>query len=228
MAVRFSDDQIVKATGAHRVRIGSRASYDSVCTDTRSLKPGALFVALKGERFDAHDFLFQAGESGAAGVVVQSGHPYKMPSPEVGVYEVPDTLVALGALARAHRMRFKCPIGAVTGSNGKTTTKELLGSILETRGSALKTKGNLNNEVGVPLTLFELTPGHVAAAVEMGMNHPGEIARLVAIARPGAAIITIVQPAHLEHLGSIDGVAQAKGEIFEGLEPGATAVVNLD
>lgn len=228
MAVRFSDDQIVKATGAHRVRIGSRASYDSVCTDTRALKPGALFVALKGERFDAHEFLFQAGESGAAGVVVQAGHPYKMPSPEVAVYEVPDTLVALGALAQAHRLRFKHPVGAVTGSNGKTTTKELLGAILETRGPALKTKGNLNNEVGVPLTLFELTPQHVAAAVEMGMNHPGEISRLVAIAKPDAALITIVQPAHLEHLGSIDGVAKAKGEIFEGLEPGATAVVNLD
>ncbi len=228
MAVRFSDDQVLKATGGRRVRPGARASFDSVCTDTRALRPGCLFVALKGERFDAHEFLFQAGEGGAAGVLVQAGATYKMPSPEIAVYEVPDTLVALGALAKAHRARFKIPLGAITGSNGKTTTKELTGAILETRGASLRTQGNLNNEVGVPLTLFELTPRHVAGVIEMGMNHPGEIGRLVAIAQPAAALITVVQPAHLEGLGSIDGVAKAKGEIFEGLAPGATAVVNVD
>src|SRR5439155_10323516 len=124
--------------------------------------------------------------------------------------------------------RFKIPLGAVTGSNGKTTTKEMIGAILETRGPALKTRGNLNNEVGVPLTLFALTPSHVAAIVEMGMNHPGEVARLTEIAQPDAGLITVVQPAHLHGLGSIDGVAAAKGELFRGLKPGAIAVVNLD
>jgi len=228
VAVRYSEEQVLQATRGTRVRIGARASYGAVCTDTRALSPGCLFVALKGERFDGHDFLFQAAEGGAAGVVVEQGRPRKDPGPDVAVYEVTDSLVALGALGRAHRERFTCPIGAITGSNGKTTTKELFAAILETRGPALRTHGNLNNEIGVPLTLFGLEPRHVAAAVEMGMNHAGEIGRLARIARPNAGLITIVQPAHLEFLGTIEGVANAKGELFEALEPGATAVVNLD
>lgn len=228
MAVRFSDEQVQVATGAVRTRIGGRASYAAVCTDSRSVTPGSLFVALQGERFDAHDFVQQAADAGAAGLVVKKGRPLKLQVPDLAVYEVDDTLVALGGLARFHRARFKVPLGAVTGSNGKTTTKELIASILETRGPALKTQGNLNNEIGVPLTLFDLEPRHVAAIIEMGMNHAGEIARLTAIARPDAGLITVVQPAHLEGLGSIEGVAQAKGELFRGLADGATAVVNLD
>jgi UDP-N-acetylmuramoyl-tripeptide--D-alanyl-D-alanine ligase len=229
MAVRFSQMQVKDATGARLVRAGSRASFDAICTDTRSLTPGCLFVALQGETFDANDFLLQAAEKGAAGVVAMAGRGGALEGkPDVTVFEVPDTLHALGRLGRAHRERFKIPIGAVTGSNGKTTTKELIASILQTRGPALKTHGNLNNEIGVPLTLFGLEPRHVAAIVEMGMNHAGEIARLTDIARPDAGLITVVQPAHLEGLGSIEGVAMAKGELFEGLGPAATAVVNLD
>ena len=228
MAVRFSDEQVIRATGATRTRIGSRASYSSVSTDTRQLTDGCLFVALKGESFDAHDFLKVAGEGGAAAVLVQRGHHGASPGPDIAVFEVDDTLVALGALAQSHRKRFSIPIGAVTGSNGKTTTKELVASILETRGPALKTAGNLNNEIGVPLTLFNLEPKHVAGIVEMGMNHAGEIARLTAIAMPDAALITVVQAAHLEGVGSIEGVADAKGELFLGLKAGAIAVVNLD
>jgi UDP-N-acetylmuramoyl-tripeptide--D-alanyl-D-alanine ligase len=228
MAVRFSDEQVQQATGATRDRIGGRASYGAVCTDTRALTPGCLFVALKGETFDAHDYLQQAIEGGAAGLVVQQGRELKVLDATVAVYRVPDTLVALGALANFHRLRFKAPVGAVTGSNGKTTTKELIAAILETRGPSLKTQGNLNNEIGVPLTLFNLEPRHVAAIIEMGMNHAGEIARLTAIARPDAGLITVVQPAHLEGLGSLEGVAAAKGELFHGLGPAATAVVNLD
>lgn len=228
MAVRFSEEQVLEATRGTRVRFGARAAYDAVCTDTRALTPGCLFVALQGERFDGHEFLFQASEGGAAGVVVKQGHPRKDPGPDVAVYEVSDTLHALGGLGRAHRERFKIPVGAVTGSNGKTTTKELVGAILETQGPALKTSGNLNNEIGVPLTLFGLEPKHRTAIIEMGMNHAGEIDRLARIAKPTAGLITVVQPAHLEGVGSIEGVAQAKGELFEALQPGAVAVVNAD
>ncbi len=227
MAVRFSDDQVVQATGATRTRAGERVSYSAVCTDSRSLTPGCLFVALKGDTFDAHDFVPQAIVQGAAGVVVQQGR-LAAAEHRAAVFEVLDTLAALGGLANFHRRRFSLPVGAVTGSNGKTTTKELVAAILGVRGPALKTQGNLNNEVGVPLTLFGLEPRHVAAIIEMGMNHPGEIARLTAIAEPTAGLITAVQPAHLAGVGSLEGVARAKGELFVGLAPTSTAVVNLD
>ncbi|MBS1152197.1 MAG: UDP-N-acetylmuramoylalanyl-D-glutamyl-2,6-diaminopimelate--D-alanyl-D-alanine ligase [Myxococcaceae bacterium] len=228
MAIRLSEEQVLNATGATRSRIGARASYQAVCTDTRHLVPGCLFVALKGERFDAHDFLFQAAEGGASGLLVEKGRQLKLPGPDVAVYEVDDSLKALGALAHFHRTRFRKPVGAVTGSNGKTTTKEMIAAILATRGPALHTEGNLNNEIGVPMTLFNLEPRHVAAVIEMGMNHAGELARLAAIAQPDAGMITVIQRAHLEGLGSIEGVAAAKGELFAGLKPGATAVVNVD
>ncbi len=228
MAIRLAEPQVLEATGAIRKRIGAVASYGAVCTDSRAIEKGCLFVALKGERFDAHEFLDAAAQAGAAGVVVEAGAALSLKDPHVAVYEVPNTLKALGDLARFHRLRFKLPLGAVTGSNGKTTTKELIAAILETRGPALKTHGNLNNEIGVPLTLFGLEPRHVAAIIEMGMNHLGEIARLTDIARPDAGLITIVQPAHLEGVGSIDGVAQAKAELFVGLPSTSTAVVNLD
>jgi UDP-N-acetylmuramoyl-tripeptide--D-alanyl-D-alanine ligase len=227
MAVRFSDDQVVQATGAVRLEQGPRSSYAAVCTDTRQLVPGCLFVALAGERYDAHHFVADAVKNGAAGLVVQRGKLAAAP-PGCAVFEVENTLAALGALGRFHRERFKIPVGAVTGSNGKTTTKELVAAILETRGPALRTAGNLNNEVGVPLTLFGLEPQHVAAVIELGMNHRGEIARLAQIARPDAGLITVVQAAHLEGLGSIEGVAEAKGELFFNLAPGGVAVVNAD
>jgi UDP-N-acetylmuramoyl-tripeptide--D-alanyl-D-alanine ligase len=228
MAVRFSEEQVVEATGGRRLRAGSRSSYEAVCTDSRKLLPGCLFVALQGERFDAHQFLPEVFAGGAAGAVVEKGKALSELPAHVGLFEVENTLYALGGLARYHRRRFKIPLGAVTGSNGKTTTKEMVGAILATRGPALKTEGNLNNEVGVPLTLFELSPQHVAAVVEMGMNHPGEISRLTAIAEPNAGLITVVQAAHLKGLGSLEGVAAAKGELFLGLPKAGTAVVNLD
>lgn len=227
MTVRFSAEEVVKATGAQVTRRGKVAAFTGVCTDTRALTPGCLFVALKGERFDAHDFLDQAVAGGAAAVMVEDFA--RAPKNEAAtVFAVTDTLVGLGRLANAHRSRFNIPIVAVTGSNGKTTTKELVGSILSTRGPALKTAGNLNNEIGVPLTLFNLDETHVAAVIEMGMNHAGEIGRLTRIARPDAGLITIVQPAHLEGVGSIEGVAAAKAELFWGLAKTATAVVNVD
>lgn len=228
MAVRFSDDQVRLATQATSGRPGARASYSAVFTDTRKPTPDGLFVALRGERFDAHDFLGAAVAAGAAGLVVEQGRAAGLDAPHVALFEVRDTLEALGGLARFHRQRFRVPVGAVTGSNGKTTTKELVASILQVRGPALKTEGNLNNEVGLPLTLFGLEPRHTAAILELGMNRPQEIRRLTDIARPDAGLITVVQPAHLEGLGSLEGVAKAKAELFWGLAPDATAVVNAD
>ena len=228
MTARFNDSEVQKATSATRTRAGTALSFEGVCTDSRQLTDGCLFVALKGDRFDAHDFLPQAVKDGAAGLVVQTGRAGELKDLDVSVYEVPDTLHALGRLARFHRDRFSIPIAAVTGSNGKTTTKELIANILSMRGPALKTHGNLNNEIGVPLTLFGLDSTHVAAVIEMGMNHLGEIARMTDIARPDAGLITIVQPAHLEGVGSLEGVAKAKGELFHGLNEKGTAVVNLD
>jgi UDP-N-acetylmuramoyl-tripeptide--D-alanyl-D-alanine ligase len=224
---RFSHAEVVAATGA-RPTAAPRAPFEGVSTDSRTLAPGALFVALRGERFDAHGFLADVVARGAAGAVTQGGHPRAAVPPGFPLYEVEDTLQALGGLGRFHRRRFGLPLGAVGGSNGKTTTKEMVGAILAVRGPALKTEGNLNNEVGLPLTLFRLRPEHVAAVVELGMNHPGEMARLTAVAEPGAALITTVQPEHLEGLGSIEGVAAAEGELFAGLSAEATAVVNLD
>ncbi len=227
--VRFSEDQVVKATLGRKIRNGAKLAYEAICTDTRSLIPGCLFVALVGERFDGHQFVAQAIRGGAAAAVVQRGQGLPaMPDSEFALFEVEDTLRALGGLARFHRCRFQLPVGAITGSNGKTTTKEMVHSILATRGPALKTEGNLNNEVGVPLTLFRLSPTDVAAVIELGMNRPGEIARLTAIAQPDAGLITAVHPAHLEGLGTLEGVANAKGELFRGLKAGAVAVVNLD
>ncbi|MBF5044409.1 UDP-N-acetylmuramoyl-tripeptide--D-alanyl-D-alanine ligase [Aggregicoccus sp. 17bor-14] len=229
MAVRLSDEQVVQATGATRAAPGARAAYEAVCTDTRALTPGCLFVALEGERFDAHTFLPQAAASGAAGALVKRGKPLPPGIPAgFALYAVDDTLAGLGALARFHRQRFRIPVGAVGGSNGKTTTKEMVGAILAVRGPALKTEGNLNNEVGVPLTLFRLEPSHVAAVIEVGMNRPGEISRLARVTQPDAGLITIVQPEHLEGLGSLEGVADAEAELFQELSPQATAVVNLD
>jgi UDP-N-acetylmuramoyl-tripeptide--D-alanyl-D-alanine ligase len=227
MAVRFSQEQVMRATGATR-RGGGGVDFPAVCTDTRALLPGCLFVALQGERFDAHDFLAQAAQAGARGAVVKRGRALPVLPADFTLFEVEDTLQALGALGRAHRERFQIPVGAVGGSNGKTTTKEMVGAILATRGPALKTEGNLNNEIGVPLTLLRLTPEHVAAVVELGMNQPGEMTRLTRVARPHAALLTVVQPEHLEGLGSLEGVAEAEGEMFRELPPESVAVVNLD
>ncbi|WP_164010309.1 UDP-N-acetylmuramoyl-tripeptide--D-alanyl-D-alanine ligase [Pyxidicoccus trucidator] len=228
MPARFNDDEVVQATGATRRGGPAPAAFAEVCTDTRALAPGCLFVALVGERFDAHAFVDAAAKGGAAGAVVGRGRPLPVLPEGFPLYEVEDTLMALGALGRHHRQRFRIPLCAVGGSNGKTTTKEMVGAILATRGPALKTEGNLNNEVGVPLTLFRLEPQHVAAVIEVGMNRPGEIERLTRVVRPDAGVITVVQPEHMEGLGSIEGVAEAEGELFREMGPDTTVVVNVD
>jgi len=224
----FTPADILEATSAEVLAAPGASVFESVSTDSRSLAPGALFVALQGERFDAHTFLAEAAARGAAGAVVRRGHGLPAVPPGFGLFAVGDTLRALGALARFHRRRFRLPLGAVGGSNGKTTTKEMVGSILGVLGPALKTEGNLNNEVGVPLTLLRLSAEHHAAVVELGMNAAGEMGRLVALAEPDAAVLTTIQPEHLEGLGSLAGVAAAEGELFSGLAAAATAVVNLD
>ncbi|MFH1138922.1 MAG: UDP-N-acetylmuramoyl-tripeptide--D-alanyl-D-alanine ligase [Pseudomonadota bacterium] len=195
-----------------------------ISTDSRSTRPGELFFALKGEKFDGHDYLAAALEKGAAAAVV-SGPAPGFPGVRL---EVPDTLTALGDLAACLRGRFPIPAAAVTGSNGKTTTKEMVVEILQRKRNVLSTKGNFNNLVGLPLTLFGLRPEHQALVLEMGMNRPGEIARLTEIAAPNVGVVVNVGPAHIEGLGSLEGVARAKGELYERLGPRATAAVNLD
>jgi UDP-N-acetylmuramoyl-tripeptide--D-alanyl-D-alanine ligase len=182
-------------------------------------------VALQGDRFDGHAFLAEAAAKGAAGAVVRRGTPAVAGLP---LLEVDDTFRALGALAGFHRRRFSIPVGAVAGSNGKTTTKEMVAAILRTRGLALATEGNLNNEVGVPLTLFRLSDLHRSAVLELGMSSAGELARLTAMTCPDAAVVTLVAAEHLEFLKDLDGVAEAEGEVYRGLRPGSVAVVNAD
>jgi UDP-N-acetylmuramoyl-tripeptide--D-alanyl-D-alanine ligase len=223
-ATLFTAADVAKATGA-TAPAGAPEAFPAVSTDTRSIPPGALFVALKGERFDAHAFLGEAKAKGALAAVVRKGTPAAAGLP---LFEVDDTLRALGALAALHRRRFAIPVAAVAGSNGKTTTKEMLAAILRARGPALATEGNLNNEVGVPLTVLRMAPEHGAAVVELGMSAPGELARLTAITRPDAGVVTLVAAEHLEFLKNLDGVAEAEGELFRGLLPGSVAVVNAD
>jgi len=224
----FTSEELAAATGGRWMGAPPPAA-EGVCTDTRQPSPGACFVALKGERFDAHDFLPDAARAGAACAVVAEARAATLAGKAgLPLLAVPDTLAALGALARFHRRRFRIPLVAVTGSNGKTTTREMIAGILATRGPVLKSEGNLNNEVGVPLTLLRLSPEHAAAVVEMGMSHPGEIARLAAVAEPQVGVVTNAFPAHLAGLGTVDAVADAKAELYRGLPAVGIAVANAD
>jgi UDP-N-acetylmuramoyl-tripeptide--D-alanyl-D-alanine ligase len=224
----FELDEVLAATGGDLVRLGARTAFPGVTTDTRGLRPGELFVAIRGDAHDGHEFLADAAERGAGAVVVERPHADRPLA--CGVIAVRDSLSALGDLAAFHRRRHRPRIVAVTGSNGKTTTKEMLAAILERAlgpGRILRTTGTQNNLVGLPLTLLRLG-GEEAAILELGMNGPGEIWRLAQIAEPDVGVITCVAPAHLEGLGSIHGVAQAKAELYRRLRPSATAVVNAD
>jgi len=227
---RFTADELEAATGGHWLS-ALPCPATGISTDSRAVAEGSVFVALQGERFDAHDFLAQAAAAGASGAVVSAGWAARAGAaapPGFPLLAVPDTLAALGAIARFHRARFHVPLVAVTGSNGKTTTREMLGAIVRTRGPALKTEGNYNNEVGLPLTLLGLGQDHWCGVVEMGMNHAGEIARLAAIALPQLGLVTNAGPAHLGHFTSVDGVADAKAELYHSLPPGGIAIANAD
>ncbi len=202
---------------------GSDADFDGVSTDTRTLVPGNLFVALSGPNFDGEAFLDVAADKGAAGAVVTRRH-----SVDLAQIEVDDTLAALGRLGAAWRRTLPATVIGITGSNGKTTLKELTRSILETVGHTFATRGNLNNEIGVPLTLLDIEPGHEFAVVEMGANAEGDIAYLVDLCEPELVALANAGPAHLEGFGSLDGVARGKGEILSGSPRPGTAVLNSD
>ncbi len=202
---------------------GADAAFSNVASDSRTLEPGELFVALKGPNFDGHQFVAAAASLGAAGAVVEAEQPLTLPQ-----IVVRDTQAALERAAGVWRAAFAGPLVGVAGSNGKTTAKEMTASILRQTGKCLATRGNLNNHIGVPLTLLRLDAAHRFAVVEMGANHAGEVARLVALARPTIGMITNAGAEHLEGFGSLEGVARAEGEMVAGLEPSATAVINAD
>ncbi len=219
-------EQIAAATsGTAR---GGNPTAAGVSTDSRTVKAGNLFVALDGENFDGHQFIGQALSGGAVAVMVNAAKAENISAPLVAVA---DTRRGLGELAAAWRSQFDLPLIAVTGSNGKTTVKEMLASICRAASSetaVLATEGNLNNDIGVPQMLFRLNRDHRFAVIEMGMNHPGEIDYLTRLARPSVALVNNAQSAHLQGLGTVEAVARAKGEIFSGLSQTGVAVINAE
>lgn len=202
---------------------GKATTITSVTTDTRQVTPGSLFVALKGERFDAHDFVDQAVTAGCAAVLVSRRVTVNVPQ-----IIVQDTRLALGQLGAWMRQQVNTRVIGLTGSSGKTSVKEMTAAILRCCGETLYTQGNLNNDLGVPITLLRLTPEDHYAVIEMGANHQGEIAYTSNLVKPEAALINNLAAAHLEGFGSLAGVAKAKGEIFDGLKPGGTAIINAE
>ena len=215
------------AQGIGALMRGDDVQFTAVSTDSRNAASGDLFVALRGERFDGHDYISAARARGAVAVMMD-----KAERAENGpALMVNDTRQGLGDLAGYWRSKFDLRLAAITGSNGKTTVKEMLAAILKKHAgtdAVLATQGNLNNDIGVPLTLLGLRPPHRYAVVEMGMNHPGEIAYLTRIAKPDVALVNNAAEAHLQGLGSVEAVARAKGEIFEGLSENGVAVINAD
>ncbi|HCH03077.1 MAG TPA: UDP-N-acetylmuramoyl-tripeptide--D-alanyl-D-alanine ligase [Vibrio sp.] len=219
--IPFSLQQLAQITSG--TLIGDNTDITSVTTDTRSVESGALFVALIGERFDAHDFCQQAVDSGANALLVAKKLELNIPQVVVA-----DTQKALGQLGQWMHQQSKAKTLALTGSCGKTTVKEMLAAILNQKGQVLATAGNFNNEIGVPLTLLRTQENDDYAVIELGANHLGEIAYTTSLVQPDIALVNNVAAAHLEGFGSIDGVAKAKGEIYQGLSAGGDAVVNLD
>jgi UDP-N-acetylmuramoyl-tripeptide--D-alanyl-D-alanine ligase len=209
---------------------GANARFSGVSTDSRAVGAGELFVALQGERFDGHAYVGEAARRGAVGAL--TARHVKEAGAGLPQIVVADTRLGLGALAGDWRRRFAIPLVALTGSNGKTTVKEMLAAILGehagSRGAVLATAGNLNNDIGMPLTLLALRPDHRYAVIEMGMNHEGEIDYLARIARPTVALVNNAQRAHVGILGSLEAIARAKGEIYAGLDEGGIAIVNDD
>ncbi len=202
---------------------GADVGFAGVGTDTRAMPRGALFIALRGPNFDGHDYVGAAREQGAAAAMVSRAVDVELPC-----LRVADTRLGLGALAAGWRARHTLPVVAVTGSNGKTTVKEMVAAVLGAHGRVLANRGNLNNDIGLPLTLLELDDEHRFAVLEMGANHAGEIATLCRLARPDVGVVTLCAPAHLEGFGSVEGVARAKGELFQGLPEAGIAVLNAD
>jgi UDP-N-acetylmuramoyl-tripeptide--D-alanyl-D-alanine ligase len=224
----FTLEEAAWAAGARVVEAGQAGvPFTGAFTDTRAALKGGLFVALKGDNFDGTSFVAQAIAGGAAGVLIPEGATVSAPG--IAVLAARDTGRALGGLAAAWRQRFPAlRVVAITGSTGKTSTKELVASVVAAAGPSLKTEGNLNNEIGVPLTLLRLSEEHRFATIECGMNHLGEISRLAAWSDPDVGVVTNVGPVHLEGCGSLEGVAHAKGEMFHALRSTSVAVANAD
>jgi UDP-N-acetylmuramoyl-tripeptide--D-alanyl-D-alanine ligase len=215
--------------------VAADVRFEAVSTDTRTIQQGDLFIALKGENFDGSRFIIDAFKAGAVAAIVSAeGYERLRPiiDPKSPVLVVEDTLLALGKLAAHWRKQFDIPLVAITGSNGKTTVKEMLAAILReatgSKESVMATGGNFNNDIGMPLTLLKLRVTHRYAVIEMGMNHPNEIFYLTRIARPDVALVNNASGAHLQGLGSVENVARAKGEIFAGLNSEGVAVINAD
>jgi UDP-N-acetylmuramoyl-tripeptide--D-alanyl-D-alanine ligase len=226
----FSVSELIEATKGKFLRGESGGGCRGVSTDTRTLEKGNLFVALKGENFDGHDYLDGAAKRGAAGLLIRIDHqerlsstPEKLPAIGVG-----DTLDAYGQIAGYWRRRFNIPVIAITGSSGKTTTKEMVAAITSRKIHTLKTEGNLNNQIGLPFTLLGLRKEHRIAVLEMGTNSPGEIFKLATIARPDIGLITNIGPAHIEGLGSLNAIAQEKGSLWKAMSGQGTAIINSD
>ncbi len=219
----FTLNEIIEATGGTLIQGDPDRKISGIAIDSRQLKPGELFIAIKGEHFDGHSFITEAANAGAAAVIVMEDVISDIP-----VIKVDNTLIALGAIAGYHRNRFSIPVIGITGSNGKTTTKDLLAAILSEQFTVIKTKANFNNEIGLPLTLLKITGATGVAVVEMGMRGLGQIKRLTEIARPTIGIVTNVGLTHLELLGTQEKIAKAKRELIESLPENGLAVLNGD
>jgi UDP-N-acetylmuramoyl-tripeptide--D-alanyl-D-alanine ligase len=222
---KINCDEILKATGGVLVSGNRKTSFDNICTDSRKVKAGDLFIPIKGERFDGHDFITQSLSTGAAGALSSRDID---PFEGKVLIKVKDTLAAMKNLASWYRIRFKIPFIGITGSVGKTSTKDMIASVLSQKFNVLKTQGNFNNEIGLPLTIFNLDCFHEAAVIEMGMSGFGEISRLTSIVKPQIAVITNIGLSHIEKLGSRQNILKAKLEILEGLAADGLVVLNGD
>jgi len=227
----FSAREILNAVGGRLAAGSAGETVKGVSIDSRAVKDGDVFIAIKGPRYDGGAFVAEALSKGARGVVVSSGFRMTvLPGAfkKRFIIRCPDTLKALGRIARFHRERFDIPVAAVTGSNGKTTAKEMIGSVLRAGWAPLKNYGTENNLVGVPLTLLRLNSGHKSAIIELGMNRPSEIKDLAEMARPNLGVITNIGPSHLERLNGLPAVYRAKRELLDFLRAGDIAVLNND
>ncbi len=230
LSMSWTVANVVVATQGRLLRGDGERLLSGVNTDSRSLRPSECFVALRGENHDAHRFLADAMHLDAGALVVdrKGCGAFGLPEGQAAVIEVDDTLEALGAMAAYHRRAHSLPVVGITGSNGKTSSKEMIASVLSQNRHVLKNHGNFNNLIGVPLTVLSLMPEHDVAVIEMGINVPGEMARLVRMAAPTVGLITNVHPAHLEGLRSLEDIAREKGTLWDSLGSEGIAVVNLD
>ena len=225
-----SVEEILRATGGRLIQGSPERIFRGISTDSRNLTNDNLFIPIVGDKFDGHDFTGSALKNGAAGLLVQTGKEEKLKdvAENVPVVLVNDTVKALGDIAHFWRDRFDIPVIAVTGSSGKTTTKEMIASIAGLSKNVLRTHGNFNNFIGLPLTLLKANSGHEVIVLEMGTNRKGEIARLSEIAKPDIGVITNIGPAHLEGLKSLEGVREEKGDLFSSMKDRGVAIINND